>query len=218
VSRNQPQSWELAIPGGTLSVTTTTQVQVHLALLALITPGRSIAGIRIGESLRELRRATRHTGGLSIGDDGDLANSAHRWEWHVTAGVPYTDAQGNPLYEDVWISSPAGHAHTSPAHRIVVTHKAPPATARVTRVETVSTIEVTKRGVGEGSTLSEVRRAQPRGRLLVFGRPIAWLVDGPGHRRTAFMVFRGIVQSVQVGCRQTDRTQRGAPVDTAALC
>jgi hypothetical protein len=32
------------------------------------------------------------------------------------------------------------------------------------------------------------------------------------------MVFRGVVQSVQVGCRQTDRKQRGAPVDTAALC
>jgi hypothetical protein len=113
---------------------------------------------------------------------------------------------------------PAGHAHASPAHRIVVTHKAPPASARVTRVATVSTIEVTKRGIGQGSTLAEVKRAQPHARLLVFGGPIAWLVDGPGRRRTAFMVFHGVVQSVQIGCRQTDRSQRGAPVDTAPLC
>jgi hypothetical protein len=216
-SRDQTQSRQLPIPGGTLAVTTTTHVQLRMALLPLI-QSRSIAGIRIGETLAELRRATRHSGGLSIGDNGDLANSDHRWEWHVDAGVPYTDARGNPLYEDVWISAPAGHAHTSPAHRIVVTHKKPPASARVTRVETVSTIEVTKRGIGEGSTLADVRRAQPHGKLLVFGGPIAWLVNGPGRRRTAFMVFRGVVQSVQVGCRQTDRSQRGAPVDTAALC
>jgi hypothetical protein len=52
-------------------------------------------------------------------------------------------------------------------------------------VETVSTIEVTKRGIGAGSTLADVKRAQPHGRLLVFGGPIAWLVDGPGRRPTA---------------------------------
>jgi hypothetical protein len=32
------------------------------------------------------------------------------------------------------------------------------------------------------------------------------------------MLYRAVVQSVQIGCPQTDPTQRGAPVDTAAVC
>jgi hypothetical protein len=32
------------------------------------------------------------------------------------------------------------------------------------------------------------------------------------------MVFRGVVQSVDIGCRQTDPKERGAPVDDAAVC
>jgi hypothetical protein len=116
------------------------------------------------------------------------------------------------------VSAPAGSAHTSPAHRIVVRRGPPPASARVTRIGTASTVEVTKKGVGEGSTLADLRRAHPHGKLVVFGRPIAWVVTGLGRHRTAFMLFRGVVQDVQIGCRQTDRTQRGAPVDAAALC
>jgi hypothetical protein len=213
VPQDQTQSWTLAIPGGTLTVTTTTQVHAQLALLPLIAAGQSIAGIRLGETLGELRRATRRTGGLEIGDEGDLEGSTHRWDWHVGAGVPYTDARGNRLYEDVWVSTPAGRAR-----RNAVTHRRPPAGARVTRVGTVSTVEVTKDGLGEGSTLADLRRALPHGRLLVFGNPIAWLVNGPGRHRTAFMLFRGVVQSVQIGCRQTNPAQRGAPIDEAALC
>jgi hypothetical protein len=67
-------------------------------------------------------------------------------------------------------------------------------------------------------TLADLRRAHPHGKLVVFGQPIACVVTGPGRHRTAFMLFRGVVQDVQIGCRQTDRTQRGAPVDAAALC
>jgi hypothetical protein len=218
IPQEQTQTWTVDIPGGTLTVTTTTQVHARLALLALIEPGRSIAGVRLGETLAELRRATRDTGGLAIGDEGDLASTAHRWEWHVDAGVPYTDARGNRLYEDVWVSAPAGRARSTPARRIVVTHRRPPASARVTRVGTVSTVEVTKDGLGEGSTLTDLRRALPHGKLVRFGGPIAWLVTGPGRHRTAFMLFRSVVQSVQIGCRQTDPAQRGAPIDPAALC
>lgn len=184
----------------------------------LIEPGTSIAGIRLGETLAELRRTTRSSGGLAIGDDGDLADSDNRWEWHVDAGTPYLDAHGDRLYEDVYVSAPAGSARSTPSHRIVVTHARPPASARVTRVQTVSTLEATADGIGEHSTLAAVRRAEPHGHLLVFGSPIAWLVDGPGRRRTAFMLYRGVVQSVQIGCRQTDPSQRGAPVAAAALC
>jgi hypothetical protein len=217
-AKDQTQSWQVDIPGGTLAVTTTTQVRARIALLPLIQTGRSIAGIRVGETLAELRRATRHTGGLAISDDGDLVDSAHRWEWHADAGVAFSDARGNRLYEDVWISSPAGHAHSSPAHRIGVKHGPPPPSARVTRIGTVSSAEVTEDGLGERSTLADLRRARPHGKLVVFGGPIAWVVNGPGRRRTAFMLYRGVVQNVQIGCRQTDPKQRGAPVDTAALC
>jgi hypothetical protein len=65
-AKSQTQTWQLDIPGGTLSVTTTTQVSLRIALLPLIQPGRSIAGIRLGETLSELRRAARHSGGLAI--------------------------------------------------------------------------------------------------------------------------------------------------------
>jgi len=184
----------------------------------LIEPGRSIAGIRLGETLAELRRTTSRSGGMSIGDDGDLVDSDHRWEWHVDAGTPYLDAHGDRLYEDVYVSAPAGDARSAPAHRIGVTHAQPPANARVTRVQTVSDLEATKEGLGRRSTLAQLRHALPHGHLLVFGSPIAWLVDGPGRHRTAFMLYRGVVQSVQIGCPQTDPAQRGAPVDDAALC
>jgi hypothetical protein len=208
------RSWQVAIPGGTLDVTTTTQIQVRVALLEAIRPGRSIAGIRLGESFAELERTSRRYGGFSVGDVGTLVDSDHRWEWDVIAAVPFTDASGENLREEVWVSAPAGPA----AHRTGVTHRRPPANARVTRVETTSTVETTSAGLGEGSSLTDVRRAQPHGHLLRFGAPIAWLVDGPGRRRTAFMVFRGVVQSVQIGCRQTDPKERGAPVDDAAVC
>jgi hypothetical protein len=102
------------------------------------------------------------------------------------------------------VSAPAGAARSSPAHRIVTTRRPPPANARVTRVGTASTLEATNEGVGTGSTLADARRTQPHGHLLVFGVPIAWLVDGAGRRRTAFMIYKGVVQSVQIGCRQTD--------------
>jgi hypothetical protein len=184
----------------------------------LIEPGRSIAGIRLGETLAELRRTTSRSGGMSISDDGDLADSDHRWEWHVDAGTPYLDAHGDRLYEDVYVSAPAGRARSTPAHRMVVTHARPPASARVTRVQTVSDLEATREGLGRRSTLAQLRHAFPHGRLLVFGSPIAWLVAGPGRHRTAFMLYRGVVQSVQIGCPQTDPAQRGAPVDAAALC
>jgi hypothetical protein len=213
-----PLSWEVAIPGGTLDVTTSTQIEARVALLPAIQPGRSIAGIGLGESIAKLKRTSRRFGGFSVSDVGTLVDSDHRWEWDMVAAVPWTDAAGQNLREDVWVSAPAGGARSNAAHRIVVTHRRPPANARVTRVETASTIETTSAGVGEGSTLADVRRAQPHGRLLRFGPPIAWLVDGPGRRRTAFMVFRGVVQSVQIGCRQTDPKQRGAPVDEAAVC
>jgi len=184
----------------------------------LIEPGRSIAGIRLGETLAELRRTTRSNGGLSISDDGDLVDSDHRWEWHVEAGTPYLDDHGDRLHEDVYVSTSAGTARSTPAHRLVVTHARPPATARVTRIQTVSNREVTADGLGEGSRLPELRHALPHGHLLVFGGPIAWLVDGPGRHRGAFMLYRGVVQSVQIGCPQTDPEERGAPVDPAALC
>ena len=129
--------------------------------------------------------------------------------------MPYTDAAGDHLRENVWISAPAGAAR---GPGIVVTHRRPPSNARVTKLETTGTVETTPGGVGGGSTLTAVRRAQPHGRVLRFGGPIAWLVDGPGRRRTAFMLYRGVVQSVQVGCRQTDPKERGAPVDEAARC
>jgi hypothetical protein len=184
----------------------------------LIEPGRSIAGIRIGETLAELRQASRPYGGVGIGDDGDLADSVHRWEWNTEVSTQYLDAQGNRLLEDVEVSAPAGSARSTPNRRLVVTHARPPANARVTRIQTVSKTEVTKDGLGAGSKLAQLRRALPHGRLLVFGAPIAWLVDGPGRHRTAFMLYRAVVQSVQIGCPQTDPAQRGAPVDPAALC
>ena len=106
-AKSQAQTWQAAIPGGTLTVTTTTEVHLRVGLLPLIRLGRSIAGIRLGETLAQLRRASRHTGGLGIADSGDLVESAHRWEWHVDAGVGYLDARGNRLYEDVWMSWPA---------------------------------------------------------------------------------------------------------------
>jgi hypothetical protein len=206
------QSWNVAIPGGSLDVTTTTQVTARVALLPLIQPGRSIAGIRLGETYAELRRASAHSGGMSVPDSGDRTNSDHRWEWSLGVGVPYRDAAGDFLQENVWVSSPAGGA------RSISRPGPPPANARVTRIETVSTLETTTAGVGEKSLLADVRRAEPHGHLLVFGGPIAWLVDGPGRRRTAFMLYRGVVQSVDIGCRQTNPVERGAPVDDAALC
>jgi hypothetical protein len=206
-SATATQTWQ----SGALAVTTTTQIQAGIALLPLIQPGRSIAGIRLGESFAELERASRPYGGASIGDVGTLVDREHRWEWDAIAAVPYIDAAGERLHENVWVSAPAGSA------RSPITHRRPPADARVTRVETTGSVETTSAGVGEGSTLAAVRRAQPHGHLLRFGGPIAWLVDR-GRRRTAFMVFRGIVQSVDVGCRQTDPKERGAPVDDAAVC
>jgi hypothetical protein len=205
------QSWQAAIPGGTLDVTTTTQVEAGVAIVPLILPGRSIAGIRLGESLGELERTSRRYGGFSISDLGTLVASDRRWEWDVVASVPYVDAAGEYLRENVWVSAPARSSRGT-------THRRPPSSARVTRVDTGSTVETTKDGVGAGSTLTDVRRAEPRGHLLRFGGPIAWLVDRPGRRRTAFTLYRGVVQSVELGCRQTDPKERGAPVDDAAVC
>jgi hypothetical protein len=184
----------------------------------LIDPGRSIAGIRLGETLAELRRTSQPYGGVGIGDEGDLADSAHRWEWSTEVSTPYLDDHGDRILEDVYVSAPAGSARSTPAHRMVVTHARPTASARVTRIQTVSHLEATKEGLGERSTLAQLRHAFPHGHLLVFGAPIAWLVDGPGRHRTAFMLYRAVVQSVQIGCPQTDPKERGAPVDAAALC
>jgi hypothetical protein len=153
-----------------------------------------------------------------VGDQGELVDSDHRWEWDVTVFVPYTDAGGQYLSEEVRVSAPASGVHPSSAHGLVSTDRPPPADARVTHVETGSSYETTAQGLGAGSRLADVRRAEPHGRLDVFGQPIAWLVDGPGRHRTAFMVFRGVVQSVQIGCPQTDPVERGAPIDDAALC
>jgi hypothetical protein len=211
-ARHSTQIWHVTIPGGTLAVTTTTQVRLRVALLPLIEPGRSIAGIRLGETLAELRRASGPYGGFALPDSADQTNGEHRWEWSLQVATPYLDDQGNRLYEDVYVSAPT-HGDTA-----IATHRPPPPNARVTRIGSVSQVEVTPEGIGSNSTLAELRRAYPRGHLLVFGGPIAWLVEGPGRHRTAFMLYHGVVQDVQIGCPQTNPVERGAPVDDAAPC
>jgi hypothetical protein len=182
------------------------------ALVPVIIPGRSIAGIRVGETFSALKRSSGPNGGVSISDEGIIVPGEHRWEWSVEASTPYLDHQGNRIVQDVWLSSPSGST------RSLTTHKRPPSGARVTRIDSVSSAEVTPKGIGSGSRLAATRRAYPHGHLLVFGGPIAWLVDGPGRRRTAFTLFRGVVQSVEIGCPQTNPRERGAPIDDAALC
>src|SRR4029078_2535368 len=114
--------------------------------------GRVRGGIGRGGPLGDRDGRRSRSGGMSIGDDGDLVDSDHRWEWHVDAGTPYLDAHGDRLYEDVYVSAPAGDARSTPAHRIGVTHAQPPANARVTRVQTVSDLEATKEGLRGRST------------------------------------------------------------------
>jgi hypothetical protein len=177
-----------------------------------IVPGRSIAGIRLGETYAELTRSAKHYGGSSVSDLGLVNAFDHRVAWSVEVGVPYL-YRGDYLAEDTIVSIPAGSQK-------LWTHKPPPPSARVARVSTVSPIERTPSGAGWHSTLAQLRRLEPRGHLYVEpgGPPLAWLVEGPGRRRTAFMLFKGIVQDVVLGCRQTDPKQIGAPVAEDLVC
>jgi hypothetical protein len=177
-----------------------------------IVPGQSIAGIRLGETYAELTRTAMHYGGYSVSDLGLVNTIDHRIAWDLEVNVPYL-YQGDYLAEDASVSVPAGSTR-------LWTHKPPPPTARVSQVHTTSPIERTKHGSGRHSTLAQLRRNEPRGHLYVEpgGGPLAWLVEGPGKRRTAFMLFKGIVQSVVLGCRQTDPKQIGAPVANDLVC
>jgi hypothetical protein len=67
-------------------------------------------------------------------------------------------------------------------------HRRPPASPRVSFVELGSTLEVTAGGIGAGATLAQARR------------------ERPGRRRTAFTLFKGVVQDVQIGRRTTKGT------------
>jgi len=176
-----------------------------------IVPGQSIAGIRLGETYAELTRNAKHYGGWSVSDLGDVDSFNHRVSWSLEVGVPYL-YEGDYLFEDAVVSAPAGSLK-------LWTHKPPPPTARVSQVSTTSPIERTKNGSGRHSSLAQLRRNEPRGHLYrPGGVPLAWLVEGPGKRRTAFMLFKGIVQFVVLGCRQTDPKEIGAPVAEDLVC
>ena len=204
------QSWSVTVPGGSLSVKTTIAAQASVVLVPLIGPGRSIADNRIGETYAELTRRSRPYGGWSASDLGTATNIDHRFTWYIQVHVPVV-YQNDYLVEDAVVSAPAGGART--------TTKPPPPTARVSQLSTVSTVEVTQSGSGSQTTLAQLHRAEPRGHLVKNGAfPIAWVVDGPGKRRTAFMLFRNVVQNVIVGCRQTDPHQPGAPVSDDLVC
>ncbi len=205
-------SWKTSLPGGSLSVNTTSEARAGISLVAMISAGRGISNIHLGETYSALRRGAAHLGGLSVSDSGLLDSDKHHWIWPVDVHVPQLETQGGNILERTWVSTPAG-PHSGPLR-----HGPPPAGARVAQVSTTGTYEVTPTGAGEGMTLSALRRAEPHGHLIYFGRPIAWAVEGPGRHRTAFTLFRGTVQSVEVGCRQTDPHQPGAPVSDDRIC
>jgi len=177
----------------------------------LIVPGHSIADIRLGETYAELSRWSRPYGGVAASDVGTVTDT-HQLSWSLEVTVPYI-YMTDYLVEDAIVSVPAGSIRNE-------SRKPPPPTARVSRVSTVSPIEQTRSGARWHSTLAQLRRLEPRGHLYVEpgGPPIAWLIEGPGRRRTAFMLFKGIVQDVVIGCRQPDPKQIGAPVAEDLVC
>ncbi|HXD55506.1 MAG TPA: hypothetical protein VN618_12175 [Solirubrobacteraceae bacterium] len=205
-------SWQVALPGGALKVSATSEAQATIAPVAMIVPGHGISTIHLGETYGALRAGSARFGGATVSDSGMRAGDGRHYTWLVEAGVPELEVHGGNIHEGAWISAPAG------SHRGPLWHGPPPAGARVAQVSTTGTYEVTATGAGEGSTLASLRRSEPRGHVIYFGRPIAWALDGPGRRRTAFILFGGVVQTVEVGCRQTDPTQRGAPVSDSAVC
>jgi hypothetical protein len=203
-------SWQAPLPGGTLSVNTTSEVQASISPAPMIAPGRGIANIHIGETFAALRRASKRLGGFSVPDSGLLDSNGQHWIWIVEVPVPELELHGGNIREGVSVSIPSGH------HSGNLRPGGPPDGARVAQVYTTGTYEVTPAGAGKGMTLSALRKAEPHGHtILFFGRPIDWAVDGPGRRRTAFTLLGGIVQSVEVGCGQSDR---GAPVSDSHVC
>jgi hypothetical protein len=205
-------TWTVAIEGGTLTATTTLDVTAQITLHPTVVPGHSIAGVSLGQTYARVRAAARHAGGVSVPDSG--FRTGRRVSWDIGVAVPY-------LYPGT-----GGHDQI----RAVVTARAkpgksrlvrggPPANARVTFVSLGSSLEVTAAGLGAGSTLADARRARPRGRLFRKCGSIAcastWLVDGPRRRRTAFTLFKGVVQDVEIGCRSS---QGVVPIAQDASC
>ena len=206
------QTWTTPIEGGTLTVTTTLDLTAKITLRPTVVPGHSIAGVSLGETYARLRAAARSAGGVSVPDSG--FRTGRRVTWDIGVAVPYV-YPGTGGHDQI---RAVVTAHAKPGKSRLV-RGGPPANARVTFVSLGSTLEVTAAGIEAGSTLADAREARPRGHLFRKCGSIAcastWLVDGPGRRRTAFTLFKGVVQDIEIGCRSS---QGVVPIAQDATC
>jgi hypothetical protein len=196
-------AWNVAVPGGMLTVSTSTNVTARSRLVPTVVSGVSIAGVRYGETYAALVRQARPYGGLSLPDSGFDRNGRTTWQAiDVRVPLKYPRLGYDRISVDVVAPTRGPHGPGT-----VVSHPPPP-DARVTYMQTRSSLEVTSDGIGGGSTLADLKRAG-RGKVWVvhgqFGSTIQWYIDGPGSRRTAFSLYKNIVQGIQIGCSNRDK-------------
>jgi hypothetical protein len=204
-------TWTVAIEGGTLAVTTTLDVTTQITLHPTIVPGRSIAGVSLGETYARVVAGARTSGGVSLPDSAEV--SGKHTTWAIGVGVPYEyPGVGNDEIRAVLIAGPTRGARGG------LVHRRPPPTARVSFVALGSSLEVTAGGIGAGSTSTAARRAHPRPRRWQTcgkaGCTRGLLIDGPGRRRTVFTLFKNVIQDVQIGCRASGTI----PIAQTARC
>jgi hypothetical protein len=208
-------SWHLAAPGGALTVSTTTDVTARTSLVATVVPGVSIAGVRFGETYAQLLAQARPYGGLSLPDSGSDMNGITTWQAiGVRIALSYPGASHDQISVDVVAPTRGPHG---PGR--VVSHP-PPADARVSYLTVGSSLEVTAKGIGSGSTLAELKRAghvRQWVRKGPYGSTIEWYTDGPGRARTAYPLYKNVVQTVQIGCPNRDPVIV-VPVDEFGRC